>query len=124
MRESLGEAITGFSALLSKFESLKNGMRTEAENTLEIIALDLKGKAQDLAPVDTGDLKGSAFHEVKDLEATIGFKEPYAMRQHEEVGFRHPKGGQAKFLEQPLKENAMMYVNHFTETIKRLIGGR
>lgn len=33
----------------------------------------------------------------------ISANTPYARRQHEGVGFKHPKGGKAKFIEDPAK---------------------
>ena len=45
------------------------------------------------------------------LSAEIGYSLPYALRQHEELGYNHPKGGQAKFLEQPFAENEQKYID-------------
>lgn len=91
------------------------------ENELKIVALDLQGKAQNLAPVDTGDLRGSAFNDVKGMTATIGFNEPYAMKQHEDVELRHPKGGQSKYLETPYKENISSYIRGIAKAVKGAI---
>lgn len=35
----------------------------------------------------------------------ISFNTPYARRQHEELGYNHPKGGKAKYLEDPFNKN-------------------
>lgn len=66
------------------------------------------GKASQLAPIAEGTLR--AAHDRKttvhadgaDVEGS--FSTPYAARQHEELGWRHPKGGQAKYLETPFNE--------------------
>ena len=50
-------------------------------------------------PVLDGDLRSSGATDVSDEEASVYFDTPYAVRQHEEVGYRHPKGGRAKYLE-------------------------
>lgn len=89
------------------------------QKTLEMVALDLKGKSVELAPIDTGDLRGSGYAEIGKHEATVGFNEPYALRQHEELDYSHPKGGQAKYLEQPLKENTDNYIKAFEDSVKR-----
>lgn len=34
----------------------------------------------------------------------VGYSAPYALRVHEDLAMRHPRGGQAKFLEQPMRE--------------------
>lgn len=39
-----------------------------------------------------------------DIEATVTVNQPYAQRQHEELGWSHPRGGRAKYLEGPLFE--------------------
>jgi hypothetical protein len=88
---------------------------------LKIIATDLQGKAQRLAPVDVGDLRGSGFSEVDGLDATVGFTEPYALRQHEELDYAHPRGGQAKYLETPYKENLNKYKNALADAIREAV---
>lgn len=40
------------------------------------------------------------------LDAVVTFATPYAARQHEETGWRHPKGGRAKYLESALMQDA------------------
>lgn len=71
--------------------------------------------ARDQAPVDTTALRESG----KVLEPDISIKSivsvrlgfgdsaiPYAHRQHEELDWRHPKHGKAKYLEDPLNAAA------------------
>lgn len=38
-----------------------------------------------------------------ELTAYVSFNTPYAKAQHEATGFNHPKGGGAKYLENPFK---------------------
>ena len=67
----------------------------------------IRSEAQQQAPIDTGMLRASAT--VKDVDSdkvSVGFYTPYAVRQHEELGYRHPKGGKAKYLEDPLRDGA------------------
>jgi len=84
-------------------------------------------EAIDQAPIDTGTLRRSgtvtvgglpdgaqvfeaaeAGNEMKDAfpdpvgkekAVYISFNTPYARRQHEELGYEHPRGGKAKYLE-------------------------
>ena len=37
----------------------------------------------------------------KEKAVYISFNTPYARRQHEELGYEHPRGGKAKYLEDP-----------------------
>ena len=100
---------------------------------LLLVGLDCLGKSVSDAPVDKGDLRGSGYltyDEVliargtkdgktvrvgnpqpgaKDV-AEIGFGTPYAVRQHEELEWRHPKGGKAKYLEDVVKLNTSRWV--------------
>ncbi len=39
-----------------------------------------------------------------DVVGVVGFNTPYALEQHERTDFVHPKGGQAKYLEEPVKD--------------------
>jgi len=90
-------------------------------------------EAIDEAPVDTGTLRRSgtvtvgklpdgarvyeaaeAGNEMKDAfpekigkekAVYVSFNTPYARRQHEELGYYHPRGGHAKYLESPFNRN-------------------
>jgi len=41
----------------------------------------------------------------KEKAVYISFNTPYARRQHEELGYVHPVGGKAKYLEDPFNRN-------------------
>ena len=90
-------------------------------------------EAIDEAPVDTGTLRrsgtvtvgalpdGAQVYEAaesgsdmkdafpgpvgKEKAVYISFNTPYARRQHEELGYQHPRGGKAKYLEDPFNRN-------------------
>lgn len=106
--------------------------------------LDLLSKSVESAPVDTGDLRGSgsaiingttvakgnkeggitvigSAQDGKELNAQIGFEEPYAVRQHEHTEYNHPQGGQAKYLEQPFRDNINKFINHIAEANKNAL---
>ena len=38
--------------------------------------------------------------------AAVSYNTPYACRQHEEIGWRHPGGGEAKYLENAMSAAA------------------
>ncbi len=88
-------------------------------------ALLLQRESQRLVPVETGNLKASAFTSVEgtgfSTKATVGFTAAYALYVHEAVGMvlkgvRRPSGlgkywdpqppAQAKFLEEPSRRMA------------------
>jgi hypothetical protein len=75
-------------------------------------SLAVMARAQQLVPVATGALRASGSVARPEVSGTrvrvvMGFggpSAPYARRVHEDLGLRHPAGGQAKFLEQPALE--------------------
>lgn len=98
---------------------------------------DLLGKAQRLAPLEEGTLRGSALlvlivngdryegaggkaaalaavatlaktGATISVEAEVSFNTPYAARQHEELDWQHTDG-QAQYLAEPLAANADRY---------------
>lgn len=73
---------------------------------------DLQSKSVQEAPVDSGDLRADCAVEEEPLKVRAGYSLPYAMKQHEELDFNHPKGGKAKYLEDPFNENVDNYVDH------------
>lgn len=92
---------------------------------MEDNVLDLERRSKEQAPLDTGDLRGSATSEVVDeyggVRGTVGFNEPYALVQHEDMTFVHPRGGKAKYLTDPLNQNATKYRKHILEKTRRVV---
>lgn len=112
-------------------ERRARGMMRAVKNTAEAVA----GDAQRRAPVDEGTLRASAevafivdghrfdgdnAYEaalaaavvaaragvLRRVEADVSFNTVYAARQHEETEWIHPKGGEAKYLESAMREQA------------------
>ncbi len=74
-------------------------------------AYDLQGRSIDEAPVDMGDLRGNCtVNETDEHSVEIGYDLPYARIQHEALEFNHPKGGKAKYLEDPFNANKERYI--------------
>lgn len=68
------------------------------------------GQAVQLAPIMEGTLRGSGRVDQTDrpdggADFEISFSTVYAARQHEELDWKHPRGGQAKYLEEPFKRH-------------------
>lgn len=62
----------------------------------------LRGATIPRTPLQRGDLRGSLTVVPADavtMRAAVVTDSPYAVRQHEELGYRHPEGGEAKYLE-------------------------
>lgn len=112
--------ITGLDGLKAKLRAMSTEVNAAAEKQLGIVCEDLRLKAVDLAPKDTGDLRGSSYAEVKGLDGEVGFAEPYATRQHEELEYQH-KYGQAKYLEQPYEGNRDKYIALIKNAVKEVV---
>ena len=99
-----------------------SGVKNMSKSAIRDVSFDLKGNSQDLAPVDTGDLRRSAYTKFEDrpggFTGEIGYGAEYAYEQHENLEYRHPQGGQAKYLEQPLKENLGKYARYIKDKSK------
>ena len=106
-------------------------------------------EAIDEAPVDTGTLRRSgtvtvgklpdgervfeaaesgsdmkdAFPgtEGKEKAVYISFSTPYARRQHEELDYNHPRGGKAKYLEDPFNRNKKKVLQYAEKQVKKAL---
>lgn len=103
---------------------------------------DLLSRSVQGAPVDEGTLRASAAIVVRvgsvecstkaaaiatakaagrqgrdvEIAGEVSFNTQYAARQHEELGWRHPKGGAAKYLERPLLEQSARYTQIISDS--------
>ena len=121
-------------------------VKNYTEKGVTDVVLDCLGKSVPRAPVDTGDLRGSGFARVNNttvasgpgrgstalsvkeaagaaagdkVEGVTGFSAPYAVVQHEDLSFNHPKGGEAKYLERTVVENTEKWINHLRKSAKK-----
>ena len=83
---------------------------------------DLKTRALPFTPFLTGALRESAY--VQDIssrttpEVEVGYRAPYAAVQHENLEFNHPVG-QAKYLEEPLRESPRRVLRFLRDAMRR-----
>ena len=87
------------------------------QDELADIALDLGSKCSDAAPVENGDLRGDLANPRKKGDFSIGswFEFTLYGEQHEHTEYNHPRGGGAKFLEKPFRENVNKYIDAIGE---------
>lgn len=134
--------------LEKRFDAMLRGVELRSPRALTDVGLDLLRRAVKLAPIEWGDLKSSGHLVVNGQEvargtkrggvqrvgspgdgrggrhtAEVAFEESYAIIQHEEIDFDHPRGGQAKYLEDPFAENIDRYIQHIRDAYSREIGG-
>jgi hypothetical protein len=53
------------------------------------------------------------------ITATVVVDQRYSQRQHEDLSYRHPRGGSAKFLEKPLFDHYRDYLGDYAKTVLR-----
>jgi len=59
--------------------------------------------------------------EGKEKAVYISFNTPYARRQHEELGYNHPRGGKAKYLEDPFNRNKKKVLQYAEKQVKKAL---
>lgn len=108
-------------------DEVERRFRAAMEDAVRRIGEDLLGRAQRLAPVEEGTLRASGEVELERngdrVAAVVSFQTVYAARQHEETTWSHPLGGQAKYLSEPLQENAARYRRILEAAGARALGG-
>jgi len=116
----------------SNIPNVERKVRQKVIEGMEKVINDLTRRSKRLAPLDTGNLRGSGFGEVDatgsdEVIGTVIFNagvddngNSYALIQHENMAFRHPRGGQAKYLEQPLNENRDKYKQFIKNKIREV----
>lgn len=113
-RGRVSVSVAGAPAFVAKLRAAgEAGIRSAAAG-LYAVGETTMTEAKRQVPVDLGALKGSGYVSLPEISGDsvtveLGFGGPakdYAVIQHEELGYRHPDGGKAKFLEDPLNQIA------------------
>lgn len=145
-----GFRIEGLNDVLNRMGRVRPLVREAGLRALEECGIDLLGKAARRAPVKEGFLRGSGYAKFDTgtiaetgrgggvsvvgsagdnakPTVTVGFSVPYAAAQHERLDYKHPLGGEAKYLENPMKEDQDLYrksvMEQITEALERDGGG-
>jgi hypothetical protein len=85
--------------------------------------------SQRIVPVDTGTLRRSGqilppVEEGGKIVLVMGYggaASAYALRQHEDLTYRHKEGKQAKYLEAPVRERANNLPRNILERVRRVL---
>ena len=79
--------------------------------------------AQVYEAAESGNEMKDAFPgpEGKEKAVYISFNTPYARRQHEELGYNHPRGGKAKYLEDPFNRNKKKVLKYAAKQVKKAL---
>ena len=119
--------ITGVNDAMRQVASILEQSPDNTAEGMNDVVIDIGARAADRAPVESGALRGSMENsvEVKDGEVIgeIHFTEKYAARQHEHLEYKHPQGGEAKYLERAALEKAEEVREKMAAQLSRLFGG-
>lgn len=93
------------------------GLNDAAEHVLE--------EANRTVPHEEGTLMRSGMATVDEnaLRAAVAYDTPYAVRQHEETGYRHAEGRRAKWLELTLQERERAIRDYMADQIRKAMRG-
>lgn len=91
------------------------GLQRTLEHTL--------GKAKELVPLEEGTLERTGRVDVDGLNGAISFDTVYAVRQHEELTWKHLPGRQAKYLEQPMNTEREVMLQLMAVPLRRWLRG-
>lgn len=110
---------------MASVDEARRRFRAAARRAVTMVGEDLLGEAQRRAPIEEGTLRASGELEVEErgdtITAVVSFNTVYAARQHEELDWDHPLGGQAKYLESVLREREPRYRRAIDAAIRRAL---
>mgnify|MGYP007020372115 CR=1 FL=1 len=106
-----------------RVRDLAPGLRDGSRRGLALGLEHILGEAMRLVPNEEGTLERSGRVSVDDgaLTGAVSFDTIYAVRQHEELGWRHSDGRQAKYLEQPLTSEASVVADLVAAEVRRAL---
>lgn len=117
--------INGLVKALRNIRASRDGVLPATGRALKAEAETVMVLSQRLVPVDTGDLRDTGTvdePQVANDEVRVAMRYgnstvDYSVYVHEDLSARHPRGGQAKFLEQP----ALAATNGMTARLARRV---
>ena len=111
--------------VIARLGGVTREIELKVERSVGLCAEDLLDKAVQITPIDSGELRlsGTATVEKKGVESIgrVGFgggQVDYALAVHETVKNYKEPGTGAKYLENPLKENAQKYFDKIANDVK------
>ena len=99
-------------------DNIDDDLDSVTEQGLQAGADLLLDESNRIAPIETGDLIRSGRAIANSEEAAVGYNSVYAARQHEELGWRHDSGREAKFLEKSLNRHSDRILDAIAEEIR------
>ena len=108
-----------------RIDEVLHATREASADGLYLAAEHVLGVSTAHVPIEMGDLQasGQASEDRANLTAAVSYDTPYAVRQHEEMGYRHKAGRAAKYLENAVNSEAGKAAEIIAQTIRSRTGG-
>lgn len=122
-------AASGFNVvdLVAKLNAVVANTNVAVDRGLQNWGEYVLQQAQTVVPIETGLLSSSGRVVSGDKEVAIGFgsgaASAYALRQHEDMTYKHDSGRSAKYLEKPAIDAADQVEPLVGMAIKQVLGG-
>lgn len=102
-------------------EEVKRREREGRNKGLRLAAEHLLAESQRIVPLEEATLERSGVASVDESkgQAAVSYDTVYAVRQHEELTWRHDPGRQAKYLEQPFETEKPVFRDLIAAQIRR-----
>lgn len=97
--------------------------RRLAEQGLDRALEHILAKSRRLVPLEEGTLERSGRASRQGLNGAISYDTVYAVRQHEELTWRHLPGRQAKYLETPMNSERDVVLRMIQVDLRRWLRG-
>ena len=99
--------VKGLATILVNLEKSSKATAKGVQRGLKKAGLLVQRESQKIVPIDTSNLKASAFTRAKgkgfDTIVSVGYTAAYAIFVHENLDAKHKEGKTAKFLEKPIR---------------------
>ena len=93
----------------------------DVERAMQAGAELLLDESNRKAPIETGALIRSGVARAEGHKAAVGYNTPYAIKQHEELGYQHDQGREAKYLENALMNNKTRIFDAVADEIRQAL---
>jgi hypothetical protein len=114
----MGFEMKGADDVAKNFEKFRKMAERNMLASMKNSGEKLLKESNDLAPKDTGNMtRQSDVHVADPKEVEVRYNEDYALFVHEDLEARHPKGGQAKFLQTATNNNGKKVIKKLSEDL-------
>lgn len=112
---AIGGKVKGLEQIKNALAQVKKEHDKKKRQALNRIGVIIKADSVKLTPVDTSNLRGSAYIDVDGTKSVfIGYTASYAVFVHEDLEAIH-KVGEAKFLEKAVKMNKQRIIEELAK---------